>query len=197
MSRRRSQSTPLSGLSVAEIACLDSQLPDIASAIRERSCTPDGSGWRVGPLRRSGENGAWYDHKLKASGRGPLSYVRHYRDGSVEEAIAWMRDWLAHHPDTGACTGNDYFDETSDDEVERTTYITSLYNSGHPIEHTPAWIYLCGRDIDPAKLPPTLVAALRWLPNMRGEEGWLSSPSPTKEGPLPPFISATSRRKAS
>ena len=34
------------GLAVAEIARLDSQLPDIASAIRERPCTPDGSGWR-------------------------------------------------------------------------------------------------------------------------------------------------------
>ena len=168
MSRRRSQSTPPPGLSVAEIARLDSQLPDIASAVRERPCTPDGSGWRVGSSSKIWRNGGWYDHKLKVPGRGALSYVRHYRNCSVDEAIAWARDWLAHHPDTGPCTGNDDSDETSDDEVERTTYITTLYQSGQPIEDTPAWDYLCGRGIDPAKLPPALVAALRWLPEHAG-----------------------------
>ena len=184
MSRRRSQSTPPPGLSVADIARLDSQLPDIASAVRERPCTRDGSGWRVGSSSKIWRNAGWYDHKLKVSGRGTLSYVRHYRNCSLDEAIAWARDWLAHHPDTGPCTGNDDSDETSDDEVERTTYVTSLYDSGHPIEHTPAWIYLCGRDIDPAKLPPALVSALRWLPNMRGEEGWLLSPFTDEVGTI-------------
>ena len=145
---------------------------------------PDGSGWRVGSSSKIWRNGGWYDHKLKVPGRGALSYVRHYRNCSVDEAIAWARDWLAQHPDTGPCTGNDDSDETSDDEVERTTYITSLYDSGHPIEHTPAWDYLCGREIDPAKLPPALVAALRWLPNMRGEEGWLLSPFTDEVGTI-------------
>src|SRR5829696_9386790 len=48
----------------------------------------------------------------------------------------------------------------------------------------PGWIYLCGRDIDPAKLPPALVSALRWLPNMRGEEGWLLSPFTDEVGTI-------------
>ena len=35
-------------LSAAEIALLDSQLPDIGGAIRGKPVTPDGDGWRVG-----------------------------------------------------------------------------------------------------------------------------------------------------
>ncbi len=37
-------------LSAAEIALLDSQLPDIGGAIRGKPVTPDGDGWRVRQL---------------------------------------------------------------------------------------------------------------------------------------------------
>lgn len=197
MSRRRSQSTPPPGLSVADIARLDSQLPDIASAVRERPCTRDGSGWRVGSSSKIWRNAGWYDHKLKVSGRGTLSYVRHYRNCSLDEAIAWARDWLAHHPDTGPCTGNDDSDETSDDEVERTTYVTSLYDSGHPIEHTPAGFTSVGETSIRRSSRLRLSPLCAGFPTCGAKKVGSSPPSPTKWGPSPPFISPTSRRKAS
>ena len=37
-------------LTAAEIALLDSQLPDIGGAVRSEPVTPDGDGWRVRQL---------------------------------------------------------------------------------------------------------------------------------------------------
>ena len=90
-------------LSAAEIALLDSQLPDIGGAIRGKPVTPDGDGWRVGSSTKISKNGRWFDFKAQQGGFGAAPFIAHYRACTPEEAIAWAQSWLAQHPQRGPC----------------------------------------------------------------------------------------------
>ena len=57
-------------LSAAEIALLDSQLPDIGGAIRGKPVTPDGDGWRVGSSTTGGTTDATIRASAHAAVRG-------------------------------------------------------------------------------------------------------------------------------
>ena len=88
-------------LSAAEIALLDSQLPDIGGAIRGKPVTPDGDGWRVGSSTKISKNGRWFDFKAQQGGFGAASFIAHYGCYTPEEAIAWARSWLTLHLQRG------------------------------------------------------------------------------------------------
>ena len=167
----------------AEHALLDSQLPQIASALRGKPIIDNEGGWRVGSSLKIWRNGNWYDHKVGKGGRGALALVEHYRECAEAEAISWARQWLAEHPETGPCSGNDDTDEISGDEAERIALITTLYGCRFPIAGTPAEAYLRDeRGIDPGQLDPAIVQSLGWLPNMRGDEGQLVCPFTDQAG---------------
>ena len=172
-------------LSAAEIALLDSQLPDIGGAIRGKPVTPDGDGWRVGSSTKISKNGRWFDFKAQQGGFGAASFIAHYRTCTPEEAIAWAQSWLAQHPQRGPCGGADEDDcsgEDSADTIQRRAYIDSIYAARLPIAGTPAAVYLVGRGIDPAQLRPEIVERMGWLPNHRGAEGALVFPYTDEAG---------------
>ena len=172
-------------LSAAEIALLDSQLPDIGGAIRGKPVTPDGDGWRVGSSTKISKNGRWFDFKAQQGGFGAVSLIAHYRACTPEEAVAWAQSWLAQHPQRGPCGGADEDDgagEDSADTLQRRAYIDSIYAARLPIAGTPAAVYLVGRGIDPAQLRPEIVERMGWLPNHRGAEGALVFPYTDEAG---------------
>ena len=172
-------------LSAAEIALLDSQLPDIGGAIRGKPVTPDGDGWRVGSSTKISKNGRWFDFKAQQGGFGAASFIAHYRACTPEEAVAWAQSWLAQHPQRGPCGGADEDDgagEDSADTLQRRAYIESTYAARLPIAGTPAAAYLVGRGIDPAQLRPDIVERMGWLPNHRGAEGALVFPYTDEAG---------------
>ncbi len=172
-------------LSAAEIALLDSQLPDIGGAIRGKPVTPDGDGWRVGSSTKISKNGRWFDFKAPQGGFGAASFIAHYRACTPEEAIAWAQSWLAQHPQAGPCGGADEDDgagEDSADTIQRRAYIDSIYAARLPIAGTPAAVYLVGRGIDPAQLRPEIVERMGWLPDHRGAEGALVFPYTDEAG---------------
>jgi len=105
-------------LSAAEIALLDSQLPDIGGAIRGKPVTPDGDGWRVGSSTKISKNGRWFDFKAQQGGFGAASFIAHYRTCTPEEAIAWAQSWLAQHPQRGPCGGADEDDGAREDSAD-------------------------------------------------------------------------------
>ena len=172
-------------LSAAEIALLNSQLPDIGGAIRGKPVTPDGDGWRVGSSTKISKNGRWFDFKAQQGGFGAVSFIAHYRACTPEEAVAWAQSWLAQHPQRGPCGGADEDDgagEDSADTLQRRAYIESTYAARLPIAGTPAAAYLVGRGIDPAQLRPEIVERMGWLPNHRGAEGALVFPYTDEAG---------------
>ena len=117
-------------LSAADIALLDSQLPEIGGAIRNKPVTPDGDGWRVGSSTKISKNGRWFDFKAQQGGFGAVSFITHYRTCTPEEAVAWAQSWLAQHPQRGPCGGADEDDgagEDSADTLQRRAYIESTY----------------------------------------------------------------------
>ena len=176
-----------SGLTAAEIALLDSQLPDIGGAIRGKPVTPDGDGWRVGSSTKISKNGRWFDFKAQQGGFGAVSFIAHYRTCTPEEAVAWAQSWLAQHPQRGPCGGADEDDgagEDSADTLQRRAYIESTYAARLPIAGTPAAAYLVGRGLDPAQLRPDIVERMGWLPNHRGAEGALVFPYTDEAGGL-------------
>ena len=171
------------GGNAAEHALLDSQLPQIASALRDKPITANEGGWRVGSSLKIWRNGNWFDHKVGEGGRGALALIKHYRECGEAEAICWARQWLAEHLEPGPCSGNDDTDEVSGDEAERIALITTLYGSRLPIPGTPAEAYLRHeRGIDPGQLDPAIVQLLGWLPEMRGDEGQLVCPFTDQAG---------------
>ena len=85
-------------LSAADIALLDSQLPDIGGAIRNKPVKPEGDGWRVGRSTKISKNGRWFDFKVGKGGFGAVSFITHYQTGTPEDAVAWAQNWLAQHP---------------------------------------------------------------------------------------------------
>ena len=179
--------TKPSGLTAAEIALLDSQLPDIGGAIRGKPVTPDGDGWRVGSSTKISKNGRWFDFKAQQGGFGAASFIAHYRACTPEEAVAWAQSWLAQHPQRGPCGGADEDDgagEDSADTLQRRAYIESTYAARLPIAGTPAAAYLVGRGLDPAQLRPEIVERMGWLPNHRGAEGALVFPYTDEAGGL-------------
>ena len=177
----------MSGLSAAEIALLDSQLPDIGGAIRGKPVTPDGDGWRVGSSTKISKNGRWFDFKAPQGGFGAASFIAHYQTCTPEEAVTWAQSWLAQHPQRGPCGGADEDDgagEDSADTLQRRAYIESVYAARAPIAGTPAVAYLSARGIDPAQLRPEIVERMGWLPNQRGAEGALVFPYTDEAGGL-------------
>ena len=177
----------MSGLSAADIALLDSQLPDIGGAIRGKPVTPDGDGWRVGSSTKISKNGRWFDFKAGQGGFGAVSFIAHYRTCTPEEAVTWAQSWLAQHPQRGPCGGADEDDgagEDSADTMQRRAYIESTYAARLPIAGTPAAAYLVGRGLDPAQLRPEIVERMGWLPNHRGAEGALVFPYTDEAGGL-------------
>ena len=172
-------------LSAAEIALLDSQLPDIGGAIRGKPVTPDGDGWRVGSSTKISKNGRWFDFKAQQGGFGAASFIAHYRSCTPEEAIAWAQSWLAQHPQRGPCGGADEDNgsgEDNADTLQRRAYIESTYAARLLIAGTPAAAYLVGRGLDPAQLRPDIVERMGWLPNHRGAEGALVFPYTDEAG---------------
>src|SRR4051812_26558631 len=93
----------MSGLSAADIARLDSQLPDIGGDIRNKPVAPDGDGWRVGSSTTISKSGRWFNFKTHQGGFGAASFIAHYRTCTSEEAVAWAQSWLAQHPQRGPC----------------------------------------------------------------------------------------------
>jgi hypothetical protein len=176
--------TKLRSLTAAEIALLDSQLPDIGGALRGKPVTPDGDGWRVGSSTKISKSGRWFDFKTHQGGYDAASLIAHYRACAPEEAVAWARNWLAKHSQRGPCsgtyeddsTGKDSAKEDSADTLARCTYIATTYAARLPIAGTPAAAYLTCRGLDPARLRPEIVERMGWLPNYRGEEGALLFP---------------------
>src|SRR6185312_14460363 len=119
-------------LSAAEIALLDTQLPEICSAVRNEPVTPDGDGWRVGAGRSTmiSKSGRWFDFKTNQGGFGAVSLIAHYRACTPEEAIAWAQSWLAQHPQAGPCSEafeDDVAGEDNADTLQRRAYIESIY----------------------------------------------------------------------
>ena len=174
-------------LSAADIALLDSQLPEIGGAIRNKPVTSDGDGWRVGSSTKISKNGRWFDFKARQGGFGAVSFIAHYRTCTPEEAVAWAQSWLAQHPQRGPCGGADEDDgagEDSADTLQRRAYIESTYAARAPIAGTPAAAYLVGRGLDPAQLRPEIVERMGWLPNHRGAEGALVFPYTDEAGGL-------------
>ena len=177
----------MTSLTAAEIALLNSQLPDIGGAIRGKPVTPDGDGWRVGTSTKISKNGRWFDFKAHQGGFGAASLIAHYRTCTPEEAVTWAQSWLAQHPQRGPCGGADEDDgagEDSADTLQRRAYIESVYAARAPIAGTPAAAYLTGRGIDPAQLRPDIVERMGWLPNHRGAEGALIFPYTDEAGDL-------------
>ena len=181
-----SHTTP-GGLAAAEIALLDSQLPDIGGAIRGKPVTPDGDGWRVGSSTKIPKSGRWFDFKAQQGGFGAISFITHYRACTPEEAVAWARSWLAQHPQTGPCSAafeDDGTGEGSADTIQRRAYIESTYAARLPIADTPAAAYLASRGLDPLLLRPDIIKRMGWLPNHRGAEGALVFPYTDEAGGL-------------
>jgi hypothetical protein len=177
--------TKSGGFTAAEIALLDSQLPDIGGAIRGEPVTIDGNGWRVGSSTKISKNGRWFDFKVQQGGFGAASFITHYRACTLDEAVTWARSWLAKHPQVGPCGGADEDDgagEDSADTLQRRAYIESTYAARLPIAGTPAATYLVGRGLDPAQLRPDIVAKMGWLSNHRGAEGALVFPYTDEAG---------------
>ena len=174
-------------LSAADIALLDSQLPDIGGAIRNRPVTPEGDGWRVGSSTKISKNGRWFDFKAQQGGFGAVSLITHYRACTPEEAATWAQSWLAQHPQRGPCGGTDEDDgagEDNADTLQRRAYIENTYAARVPIAGTAAAAYLTGRGLDPAQLRPETVERMGWLPNHRGTEGALVFPYTDEAGNL-------------
>ena len=166
---------------------LNTQLPEIVAALRKRPASADGSGWRVGSSLKIWRNGA--GTTTRPEGRPRLAHPHHAlsRQSQYLTRVAWARTGSAEHPDPGSCNGQDDGDdseEQKDDEIFRTAFITTFYQSGSTIATTPAWDYLCRRGIDPAKLPAELVSLMRWVPNQRGDEGCLLFPFTEELGNL-------------
>jgi hypothetical protein len=160
-------------LTAAEIALLDSQLPDIGGAVRNEPVTQDGDGWRVGVggSTKIWKSGRWFNFKAMKSGFGAVSLITHYLACTLDGVVAWAKSWLAQHPQAGPCGGADEDDgagEDSADTIQRRAYIESIYAARLPIVGTPATAYLAGRGLDPAQLRPDIVERMGWLPNHRG-----------------------------
>ena len=174
-------------LSAAEIALLNSQLPEIGGAIRGKPVTTDGDGWRVGSSTKISKNGRWFDFKVQQGDFGAASLIAHYLACTPEEAVTWAQSWLAQHPQRGPCGGADEDDgsgEDNADTLQRRAYIESTYAARLPIAGTPAAAYLVGRGLDPAQLRPDIVERMGWLPNHRGAEGALVFPYTDEAGSL-------------
>ena len=177
-------------LTAAEIALLDSQLPDIGGAIRNEPVTPDGDGWRVGSggSTKISKSGWWFDFKATKGGFGALSFIAHYKACTPEDALAWASSWLAQHPQRGVCGGGDADDDgpgvDSLDTLQRRAYIESTYTARLPIAGTPAIAYLAGRGLDPTQIRPEIIEKMGWLPNHRGAEGALVFPYTDEAGNL-------------
>ena len=174
-------------LSAAEIALLNSQLPDIGSAIRGKPVTPDGDGWRVGSSTKISKNGRWFDFKTTQGGFGAVSFIAHYLACTPEETATWAQSWLDQCSQPGPCGGGDEDDgagEDNADTLQRRAYIESTYAARLPIAGTPAAAYLVGRGLDPAQLRPEIVERMGWLPNHRGAEGALVFPYTDEAGGL-------------
>ena len=123
-------------LSAAEIALLNSQLPNIGGAIRSKPVTSDGDGWRVGTSTKISKSGRWFDFKARQGGFGAVSFIAHFRTCTPEEAVAWAQSWLAQHPQRGPCGGADEDDgagEDNADTLQRRAYIESTYAARLPI----------------------------------------------------------------
>jgi hypothetical protein len=177
----------MSQLTAAQIALLDTQLPEIGGAIRGEPVTPAGDGWRIGSSTKISKNGRWYDFKLQQGGFGAVTLIVHYGACTPEEAATWAQSWLAQHPQPGPCGGADEDDdakEDSADTLQRRAYIEATYAARLPIAGTPAETYLTGRGLDPAQLRPEIVERMGWLANYRGTEGALVFPYTDEAGGL-------------
>src|SRR6516164_7488992 len=56
-------------------------------------------------------SGAWYSHSTRCGGHSPIALVMSLKSCSADEAVAWIKAFLAAHPGVGSCDG----DVTDDD----------------------------------------------------------------------------------
>jgi len=108
--------------------------------------------------------GLWHDHE-RGEGGDLLSFVMRVRRCDFADAVRWARAFLG-EPQPSR-DGHKPPPPPAPDDAEREAAALRLWGEAQEsIANTPAEIYLRGRGIDPARLPPhagtTWPAALRW-----------------------------------
>jgi Protein of unknown function (DUF3631) len=182
--RSRGHSPIVTALCAAEHARLDSWMVAIAREARGHAVADSSGNWRFGS--KGGlcvyANGQYHDFSggAREHGFNALQLIEHLNP--AEDAVAWVRAWLAQHSGNGSFTPGE--SEPVDDfaEVEAMAFLTSLYNGAAPIDGTPGYIYLTKTRGLPLRREDQ--AQLRWIANYRGDEGALLAPVTDDEGKL-------------
>ena len=166
-----------SGLAAVDLARLDTWIIDLAEQLRGPACE-DASGFRIGASRSIAihRNGCWHDFAADKSGYGALSLLVHLHQDDEQAAFKAAKEWLAGHGGDGRLGRVDEDEDDAEaeaaDDAWRTAYVETWWRRADPeIEATPAKAYLKSRNLWP--LPAGVDKALRWAPEVRGDEGAL------------------------
>jgi len=109
--------------------------------------------------------GLWYDHE-RGEGGDMLDLIQRERGGDFHDALAWARGFLG-KPAPDRPAPRPTVSRDAPDDAEREAAALRLWHEAQEsIANTPAEIYLRGRGIDPARLPPHAGLA-GWLPTLR------------------------------
>ncbi len=143
-------------------------------------------GCRVGDSRALAihKSGTFHDFRDGFTGRGAIELIMHLDKCDQAAAVKVAKAWLSDHAGQGRLqpVANEGVDEeAAEDDVAQTAMIKGIWERAQPIKGTPAEKYLKSRGLTPAEGD---MEQLRWLPNMRGDEGAMLAAITDKVGNL-------------
>ena len=172
-------------LSAAESARLDSWMVDIAADELGR-VTESGDDYRVGANRSLviHRTGAFHDFSAGTGGRGGVKLLQHVRKLDHEQALGAAREWLADHAGYGRLIPSSDGEDAAQagDDAQRQAFIDTLWAAATPAaSSTTAKAYLASRGLTVSAAD---MAQLRWIDNVRGDEGTMVVASTDNAGAL-------------
>lgn len=169
---------PLADLAAAAA----SRIEDIAERLKGAKATSRtgtevrfGSRGSLAVVIAGPDRGSFYDHEA-GHGGDAIDLVAHLRRTSIADAAAWVRAYLGldgaalpYQPAKAAPQPEPRPPDPPQD-AERTAEAVAMWHGADAIEGTPAELYLSGRGIDPAQLPPH-AGLTGWPPALRFHAG--------------------------
>jgi hypothetical protein len=103
---------------------------------------------RKGSLKIAAD-GHWHDFEAGKGGPDTLSLIRHIKDCSAAEAVAWARTWLDRHPGGGELSADVAVEAAAEAGERRAAYARQILEEAADPLGTPAETYLRSRGLEP------------------------------------------------
>ncbi len=167
-------------LDTEELPRLNTWAAAIAQHVRpEAPVAYTAEGLRIGRKGSLAINadGKWHNHEAGQGGSETLSLIRHIKDCSAAEAVAWARTWLDQHPGEGELSADGAVEAAAEAGERRAAYARQILDEALDPSGTPAEAYLCSRG-----LKPPYLSCVRFLEDARLGEGAIVGIITTADG---------------